>query len=54
MEVKDHHNYAVAGGLIIHNCIDAARYACESEMQGRLGFAQTAGPGGRTDRIYVR
>lgn len=37
-----------------NHTIDAARYACESEMQGRLGFAQTAGPGGRTDRIYVR
>lgn len=25
MEVKDNHNFAVSGGLIIHNC-DAMRY----------------------------
>jgi hypothetical protein len=25
MQVKDHHNYSVNGGLIIHNC-DALRY----------------------------
>lgn len=32
MEVKDHHNYSVAGGFIIHNCIDATRYALSQDM----------------------
>ena len=27
MEVKTHHNFSVNGGLIVHNCIDAVRYA---------------------------
>ena len=26
MEVKGTHNFAVNGGLIIHNCMDAVRY----------------------------
>ena len=29
MEVENHHNYAVEGGFIIHNCIDALRYSVE-------------------------
>ena len=28
MEVKNHHNFSVCGGFIIHNCCDALRYAC--------------------------
>ena len=27
MEVKNHHNFSVNGGLIVHNCIDSVRYA---------------------------
>lgn len=26
MEVADNHNFAVNGGLIVHNCMDAIRY----------------------------
>ena len=26
MEVKDNHNFAVADGSIVHNCMDATRY----------------------------
>lgn len=26
MEVKDNHNFAIADGLIVHNCMDAMRY----------------------------
>lgn len=26
MEVESHHNFAVNGGLIVHNCLDADRY----------------------------
>ena len=29
MEVETYHNFAVNGGLIVHNCIDATRYALE-------------------------
>lgn len=29
MEVEVHHNFSVNGGLVVHNCIDATRYACE-------------------------
>lgn len=29
MEVEDNHNFAVNGGLIIHNC-DSLRYFCET------------------------
>ena len=32
MEVRDHHNYSIAGGFIIHNCIDATRYAFSEDM----------------------
>ncbi len=28
MEVKNVHNFAINDGLIVHNCIDAIRYAC--------------------------
>ena len=33
MEVKDYHNFSVNGGLIVHNCIDATRYALEDDMK---------------------
>ena len=26
MEVQDNHNFAINGGLIVHNCMDAMRY----------------------------
>lgn len=26
MEVEDNHNFAVNGGMIVHNCMDAVRY----------------------------
>lgn len=26
MEVENHHNLSVSGGLIVHNCLDALRY----------------------------
>ena len=28
MEVEHNHNFAVNRGYIVHNCIDAVRYAC--------------------------
>lgn len=35
MEVEQHHNFAVNGGLIVHNCLDAIRYATESLSTNR-------------------
>ena len=29
MEVENHHNFAVNGGLIVHNCMDCFRYICQ-------------------------
>jgi hypothetical protein len=31
MEVENHHNYAVAGGFILHNC-DALRYYAKTML----------------------
>lgn len=31
MEVADNHNFAINGGLIVHNCMDAFRYFVNSE-----------------------
>ena len=33
MEVQDHHNFSVNGGLVVHNSIDAARYGLEDDMK---------------------
>jgi hypothetical protein len=32
MEVEKYHNFSVNNGLIIHNCIDALRYAFNEYM----------------------
>jgi hypothetical protein len=31
MEVDDNHNFAIADGLIVHNCMDALRYFVNTE-----------------------
>lgn len=31
MEVEDNHNFAVADGLIVHNCMDSMRYFCKTK-----------------------
>ena len=36
MEVEQYHNFAVNGGLIVHNCIDSARYALNTEIDRRV------------------
>lgn len=33
MEVDTVHNFSICGGLIVHNCIDALRYAYNDEIQ---------------------
>ena len=35
MEVYKHHNFSVNGGYVVHNCIDATRYAFEDDMRNR-------------------
>ncbi|MBP5410824.1 MAG: hypothetical protein J6Y26_02825 [Lachnospiraceae bacterium] len=35
MEVEDNHNFAVNGGHVVHNCIDAVRYAMERVWKRR-------------------
>ena len=40
MEVDVHHCFSVNGGLIVHNCIDALRYAYEDEMESRRVTAE--------------
>lgn len=36
MEVEDNHNFAVADGLIVHNCMDAVRYFVRTKKLGRI------------------
>lgn len=36
MEVEDNHNFAIEGGLIVHNCMDATRYFVRSKKLGRV------------------
>lgn len=46
MEVAKHHNFAVNGGLIVHNCIDSARYALETQIAAKqLGTMSRKGLG---------
>lgn len=35
LEVPTYHNFAVNDGIIVHNCIDATRYALESFISTR-------------------
>ena len=32
LSVLRHHNFSVAGGLIVHNCMDAARYLIKTTI----------------------
>ena len=38
MEVKNHHNFSVCGGFIVHNCLDALRYFCMTIIRMRPGI----------------
>ncbi|WP_353937865.1 hypothetical protein [Fructilactobacillus ixorae] len=40
MEVENHHNFAVNGGFIVHNCLDALRYAVFGRQQEELSKPQ--------------
>lgn len=41
MEVERFHNFAVNGGLIVHNCIDSSRYALEPEIGRRVATTRS-------------
>ncbi|MFR4401855.1 MAG: hypothetical protein ACLT3C_05590 [Peptococcus niger] len=34
LEVPRYHNFAVNGGYIVHNCMDATRYSLERHIRG--------------------
>ena len=41
MEVDDNHNFAINGGLIVHNCADSIRYLCKTKrIVKRMGREQ--------------
>ena len=33
MEVDEHHNFSVNGGVIVHNCMDETRYMCNTVLR---------------------
>ena len=37
MEVMGTHNFAVNGGVIVHNCMDEIRYFCNTIMKFKVG-----------------
>lgn len=41
MEVGQIHNFAVNGGLIVHNCIDSTRYALNPEIERRIAVTRS-------------
>ena len=36
MEVEDNHNFAIEGGLIVHNCMDAMRYFVKTKKIAKI------------------
>lgn len=36
MEVEDNHNFAIEGGMIVHNCMDAMRYFVRTEKLAKV------------------
>lgn len=38
MEVKNHHNFSICGGFIVHNCMDALRYMCYTIIRKPSGI----------------
>ena len=37
IEVMGTHNFAVNGGVIVHNCMDEIRYFCNTVMKFKVG-----------------
>lgn len=38
MEVEDNHNFAINGGLIVHNCMDDMRYFVNTVIYSHRGL----------------
>lgn len=38
MEVPEFHNFAVNGGIIVHNCIDSLRYCTQNIGRNNFSF----------------
>lgn len=36
MEVDEYHNFSVNGGIIVHNCMDMARYFCYTILRKEI------------------
>lgn len=36
MEVEDNHNFAINGGLIVHNCMDDTRYFVKTKRLAKI------------------
>lgn len=47
MEVRDHHNFSVNGGLIVHNCLDSDRYFCYTIVRMPRATRNYSGKGAR-------
>lgn len=37
MEVDEYHNFSVNGGIIVHNCMDSARYYAMTMLRRKVG-----------------
>ena len=44
MEVMGTHNFAVNGGVIVHNCMDDIRYFCNTIMKNKVRKESTYTP----------
>ena len=44
MEVMGTHNFAVNGGVIVHNCMDDIRYFANTIMKNKVGKASNYTP----------
>ena len=46
MEVKNHHNFSVCGGFIVHNCMDALRYFVYTVLNGQKAIIRNKNKAG--------
>ena len=53
MDVPDHHNFLVNGGIVSHNCMDATRYYLYTRY-GKDKRARSHSTQDTTDPIYRR
>lgn len=36
MEVADNHNFAINGGVVVHNCMDSMRYFVKTQQLAKV------------------